>query len=189
MVTKYYAVISGHTPGVYTDWSVTEQMLHNYPGAFFRSFSSRKEADTYVSKTLDRNHQNNPNNQNIEPLIYVFGNDKHGYGLMIKANNTVVTAYGHIDRSEVGFSALYGIYIALSLVTGPCVIFHNMKDDLTNLKDDQIVRAIKEKFGLRKVTFHPLTDTDIEQTVAELARTGGHGTESYVVFKNGVRQS
>ena len=182
MVTKYYAVISGHTPGVYTDWTVTEQMINNYPGAFFRSFSSRKEADTFINKTL--NHT--LNNQNTDPLIYVSGNDNYGYGLLIKSNNTVLTAYGHINQIEPGFGTLYGIYIALSLVTGPCVIFHNLKDDSIN---EQLIQAIKEKIGLRNVIFHPLNDTDIQQTVTELARTGSNGTEPYILFKNGVRQS
>ena len=181
MVNKYYAVISGHQPGVYTDWSTTEQMIHNYPGAFFRSFSSRKEADLFINKSL------NQNNQNIEPLIYVYGNNDSGYGLMIKANNTVLTAYGRIDKIQC--NTLYGIYIALSLVTGSCMIFHNIKNNINTNEDHFLVEAINEKMKLRNVIFYPLVDSQIEETISELARMGSTGTESYVLFKNGVRQS
>lgn len=179
MVNKYYAVISGHQPGVYTDWSTTEQMIHNYPGAFFRSFSSRKEADSFINKTL------NHNNQDIEPVIYVYGNDNHGYGVMIKVNNVVHTAYGRIDNNE--YNTLYGIYVALSLVTGPCIIYHNLKNELHN--DHSLMHAINEKIKLRNVIFYPLVDPRILHTVTELAQIGSNGTESYVLFKNGVRQS
>lgn len=181
MVNKYYAVISGHQPGVYTDWSTAERMIQNYPGAFFKSCSSRKEADDCIN--------NIANNNNTQPLIYVFGNDDSGYGLLIKSNDTEVTAYGRIDKNdriEKGFSTIYGIYIGLSLVTGSCIIFHNLENDI---KNEQLERAIKEKIGTRKVVFKPLVDAEIEEKVKDLAKTGSNGNETYVVFKNGVKQS
>ena len=46
MGTKYYAVVCGVVPGIYTDWPTTERMVKGYPGAIFKSFRSRVDAET-----------------------------------------------------------------------------------------------------------------------------------------------
>jgi ribonuclease HI len=42
---KFYVVWAGRKTGVFTDWTTTHQYVDKYPGAKFKSFVSREEAD------------------------------------------------------------------------------------------------------------------------------------------------
>jgi ribonuclease HI len=42
---KFYVVWAGRKTGVFTDWSTTHPYVDKYPGAKFKSFVSREEAD------------------------------------------------------------------------------------------------------------------------------------------------
>lgn len=48
MAGKYYAVRKGKTPGVYNSWDMCKRMVDGYPGAVYKSFKSRQEAEEYV---------------------------------------------------------------------------------------------------------------------------------------------
>lgn len=41
---KYYVVWAGHSPGVYDDWNDTQEQIHGFPGAKYKSFPSSAEA-------------------------------------------------------------------------------------------------------------------------------------------------
>lgn len=48
---KYYAVVKGHRPGIYREWegnSGAQIQVRGYPGALFRSFQSRREAEEWL---------------------------------------------------------------------------------------------------------------------------------------------
>jgi len=45
MAQKFYVVWSGRQRGVFTDWATTQQSVDKYPGARFKSFPSRAEAE------------------------------------------------------------------------------------------------------------------------------------------------
>mgnify|MGYP000072884131 CR=1 FL=1 len=43
---KYYTVWHGHQPGVYESWTECQLQIKNFPGAQYKSFSSRVRAET-----------------------------------------------------------------------------------------------------------------------------------------------
>lgn len=43
---KFYVVWQGHRPGIYTTWDDTARQVQGYPGARYKSFASRAEAET-----------------------------------------------------------------------------------------------------------------------------------------------
>jgi ribonuclease HI len=45
LAKKFYVVWAGRTPGVFTDWATTQLQVDKFPGARFKSFPSRAEAD------------------------------------------------------------------------------------------------------------------------------------------------
>lgn len=49
MATKYYAVKKGRTPGIYTSWDTCKQMVDGFPGAIFKSFPTKEEAEAFLS--------------------------------------------------------------------------------------------------------------------------------------------
>ena len=57
MAAKYYAVKIGKTPGIYMTWDECKAMVHEYPGAVYKSFKTLEEARQFlgdaVGKTTD----------------------------------------------------------------------------------------------------------------------------------------
>jgi ribonuclease HI len=45
LAQKFYVVWAGRKTGVFTDWSTTQQSVDKFPGARFKSFASRGEAE------------------------------------------------------------------------------------------------------------------------------------------------
>ena len=55
---SFYAVANGINPGIYEDWLSAKQQVNGFPGALFKLFKSREEADAFialhsVSKQID----------------------------------------------------------------------------------------------------------------------------------------
>ncbi len=50
MNTTYYAVAVGQTPGIYEDWPAASEQVTGYPGAVYKRFRTREEADTYLAE-------------------------------------------------------------------------------------------------------------------------------------------
>lgn len=48
MAVKYYAVRTGKKPGVYMKWEECKAMVHGFPGAVYKSFPTRAEAEKFV---------------------------------------------------------------------------------------------------------------------------------------------
>lgn len=50
MAGKYYAVRAGKTPGIYMSWDACRAMVHGYPGAVYKSFKTRAEAEAFLGE-------------------------------------------------------------------------------------------------------------------------------------------
>ena len=49
MAGKFYAVRKGKVPGIYSSWDACKRMVDGYPGASYKSFKSKKEAEDFVA--------------------------------------------------------------------------------------------------------------------------------------------
>lgn len=50
---SFYAVHIGRKPGVYPTWSECEEQVLGYPGARYKKFATREEAEEYVRTGRD----------------------------------------------------------------------------------------------------------------------------------------
>src|SRR5690606_27372594 len=120
---KYYAIVSGRQPGIYTDWATAESMVKGYPGAVFKSFRTRKEAELFLdNSTLNQKYvEPTPTRySDIIPLtdrtiIYTngsFDRGSCGFGIVIiTTNGEKITAYGKVPlKSSNNVAELYAIY-------------------------------------------------------------------------------
>jgi len=48
MAGKFYAVAVGREPGIYTDWPRAKQQVDGFPGAIYKGFPGRAEAETWL---------------------------------------------------------------------------------------------------------------------------------------------
>src|ERR1043166_9508153 len=49
MARKYYVVWSGRQTGIFEDWATTHRAVDKYPGARFKSFATRAEAERHFA--------------------------------------------------------------------------------------------------------------------------------------------
>ncbi|MFD0942929.1 ribonuclease H1 domain-containing protein [Savagea faecisuis] len=49
MAKKYYAVKQGKKTGIFTNWDECKQNVHGYPGAKYKSFTNKIEAENYLN--------------------------------------------------------------------------------------------------------------------------------------------
>lgn len=47
---KFYAVRQGHQTGIFTAWDECRAQVHGYPGAEYKSFTSREQAQEWLNK-------------------------------------------------------------------------------------------------------------------------------------------
>jgi len=142
MSHKYYAVVSGVVPGIYTDWPTTQRMVKGYPGALFKSFSSRAEAEEFIEKSSSNNMTKSTNVPHVLPLtdkniIYTdgsFNDSECGFGvIIITPNGEKITAYGKVphtvfsSRPTNNVAELYAIYVGLSLAKGDAVLYSDSR--------------------------------------------------------------
>ena len=52
MAKKFYAVKRGVRPGVYETWSACEPLVKGFPGAIYKSFPTRQEAEHLAANAL-----------------------------------------------------------------------------------------------------------------------------------------
>lgn len=104
MAKKYYAIASGRKPGIYDNWPKAQAQVTGFPGAVFKGFSSRKEAEAwmknpaYNTTTPKKPKKNQPANNDSFPKkgevsIYTDGGAKFnpgpgGYGIVQIYNGT-----------------------------------------------------------------------------------------------------
>ena len=48
MAQKYYAVRTGKKPGIYNTWEECKAVVDGYPGAQYKSFKTREEAEAFA---------------------------------------------------------------------------------------------------------------------------------------------
>ena len=46
---KYYSVVKGRIPGIYTTWDEAKTQIHEYAGAVYKSFKTEEEAKEYMN--------------------------------------------------------------------------------------------------------------------------------------------
>ena len=46
---KFYAVVKGCTPGIYTTWDEAKMQVIGYPGAVYKSFKTEEEAEEFMN--------------------------------------------------------------------------------------------------------------------------------------------
>lgn len=214
MVTKYYAVVSGKTPGIYTDWKTAESMVKGYPGAVFKSFTSENDAKKFMTKsTIIPKSNVSPR---VIPLlnktiIYTDGSYKKeepcGFGLVaITSNNDIFKAYGKVPMNPTNNVAeLYAIYVGLSMVRGNVVLYsdsqyaistfttyiHDWKENgWKGVANRSLIEAIYKLTENREVQFEKVpahSGIKYNEEADELANQGRICNEDLVIIKNGIR--
>lgn len=104
MAKKFYAVKRGVRPGVYETWSACEPFVKGFPGAIYKSFPTRQEAEAFVGGecvTEESKHTD-------ENMVYAFvdgsynsATQVYGYGGFLMDHGERYVLQGHGDDPEM----------------------------------------------------------------------------------------
>lgn len=117
MGKKYYAVKVGEKIGIYNSWDECKKNVHGFPGAVYKSFASKEEAELFI---YGKNNENLSNNsfrdindidENIKALkdgeliAFVDGSfnaktKTYGYGAAVYSNKWIKEFNGSNDEYE-----------------------------------------------------------------------------------------
>ncbi len=108
MAKKYYAVKKGRTPGIYLTWDDCKAMTHGYPGAIYKSFTDKAEAEQFLDGTEHRELSTDKKNHiNVikEPYSFVDGSynkftNVYGYGGFLMADGKKHVLQGSGEEAE-----------------------------------------------------------------------------------------
>ena len=104
---KVYAVRTGRETGIFDTWDECQKMVTGYPGAEFKGFLTRDEAEAFLNREKSTADVDNPNPAEEGLIIYVDGSfdaeaGKYSYGCI------VLTPDGEIiELSESGDDPQY----------------------------------------------------------------------------------
>ncbi len=216
IMPKYYAVVCGKIPGIYTNWKQTESMIKGFPGAIYKSFNTESEAIAFIQKSSIANSIA-PHTEPLinKSLIYTDGSFKNnvpGFGIVIVASNgDKIISYGKIPESVYpngatnNIAELYAIYVALSLVNGDIILYTDSRYSIAcfttyihnwiqNGWDSALNRNIIEgtycKIIGRNVDFQYVKSHSgfkLNVEANKLADKGRLGDENLIVFKNDIK--
>lgn len=81
MPGKYYAVKAGRTPGIYRSWDECKSVVDGFPGAIYKSFRTREEAEAFLGGWVQAAPQEGlPENYAFVDGSYNSATGVYGYG-------------------------------------------------------------------------------------------------------------
>ena len=87
MPEKFYAVRKGRTEGIFLTWDECKNQVHGYPGAEFKSFKTRDEAENYINpKEQNTNKEFVKDEDTIIAYVdgsYIGSDTEFSYGMVI----------------------------------------------------------------------------------------------------------
>ena len=127
MTTKFYAVVSGRKPGIYSTWESTKEQINKFSGAIYKSFSNLEDAQNFITPSVMTPPPSPQLSRSNKISIYTDGSCKDGkcgYAVIIINGDEITSRHGKVPEiyKTNNCAELYAIYVALSLVKRDVVI-------------------------------------------------------------------
>lgn len=131
---KYYAVVNGRNPGIYTDWTGqngAQAQIIRFSGAVYKGFKTQKEAEAFMSQQakeppdIDKEESNELQDGTI--VIYTDGGCTNnpgpgGYGVVIKNGKETQELSGGYRLTTNNRMELTACIVGLSTLEEPSSI-------------------------------------------------------------------
>lgn len=102
MASKFYAVRKGKTPGIYESWEACKRNVDGYPGAQYKSFKTRKEAEQFVGDACqERNEYEMPQVFAFVDGSFNIATKTYGYGGFLQDGNERIVLQGSGTDEEM----------------------------------------------------------------------------------------
>lgn len=107
---KFYAVRHGRSPGIYTSWEECRNQVYRYPGAEYKAFSTREDAEAFLRSSQPES-KTHPSSKPASTPIQIWvdgsclthsdGTLRLGWGLLVKKDGKEIhRAFGNEIPAE-----------------------------------------------------------------------------------------
>jgi len=149
---KFYAVAAGRTTGIFTSWPRAQAQVNGFPGAVFKSFKTKNEAEAFladpvlgtksgISKKQKSSHLPDSTDKHIYPqgtiVVYTDGSaignpGPGGYGVVIQAKEDgpaqeLSGGYNHTTNNRMEMMAVIKALECLDGTSSPVVLHSDSK--------------------------------------------------------------
>lgn len=105
---KFYAVKKGKVTGIFTEWSECKNSTDGFPGAEYKGFATKAEAEDYLGIESSTTDSGRLQDYEIKPnrlLVYVDGSyedslPKYAFGCVFLLEGEIRLAYGNGDNPQ-----------------------------------------------------------------------------------------
>lgn len=193
---KYYVVLRGRTPGIYTTWNEAKEQIYKFKGALYKSFDTLEEAQQYQN-AFSNNKDIKKDNIYIAYTdgSYSMRDNTCGYGIVLITPDKVQYNYcGNIDfeKRTNNIAELYAIYVTLYNVKQDIIIYSDSRYSINAITtpttsksaNKELIERIQELMKGRYVEFVHVkahADNKLNNLVDELANIGRTINESLVL--------
>lgn len=108
MASKFYAVRKGKTPGIYESWEACKRNVDGYPGAQYKSFKTREEAQQFVGDACKNAEKPGSTQESELPEVYAFvdgsfntATKTYGYGGFLQDKDERIVLQGKGTDEEM----------------------------------------------------------------------------------------
>lgn len=174
-MNKYYVVLNGRVPGIYSTWTECKQQVLKYKNAKYKSFKQLNQAEEYYNTESSSKVHNKPDNKRDksdildktnETIQYIYTdgacsnngrkNANAGYGVYISENNPNNISERVVGKQTNNVAEVLAIIKALELIkknTKLLTTSNNNKDiNKNNANITQWVIVTDSKYALRYAT-------------------------------------
>ncbi|EOH93921.1 viroplasmin family protein [Enterococcus pallens] len=107
-MAKFYAIRIGRNPGVYTTWNEAQKQVKGFPGAIFKSFPTKDEAQQFVDKDAEKKTVNPDEYQAYVDGSFNKSRQQYGSGVVILKDDKVIDKLS-FGGNDPAFIASYQI--------------------------------------------------------------------------------
>lgn len=107
-MAKFYAIRIGRNPGVYTTWNEAQKQVKGFPGAIFKSFPTKDEAQQFVDKDAEKKTVNPDEYQAYVDGSFNKSRQQYGSGVVILKGDKVIDKLS-FGGNDPAFIASYQI--------------------------------------------------------------------------------
>lgn len=108
MASKFYAVRKGKMPGIYESWEACKRNVDGYPGAQYKSFKTREEAQQFVGDACKNAEKPGSTQESELPEVYAFvdgsfntATKTYGYGGFLQDKDERIVLQGKGTDEEM----------------------------------------------------------------------------------------
>jgi uracil-DNA glycosylase len=97
--TKYYAVVRGHVPGIYTDWDTASQNITKFPGSVHKSFNTREEAEEYMKSESSKTNASSAAPSGLHKIASLTSEQLNLISHLLDGSNIFLTGCGGCGKT------------------------------------------------------------------------------------------